>query len=157
MAQGSPSEEGAAGSVSKAGAQALASGVAGGHIPVVTMEIVPIPEISGEIAQSGKAGQNGKPSGQTNEQEIGQQNQQQGGQQSGQQGNSASLAFNNGTAPVSSLGTFSTGPSGTASASQGIGSGSPANSSQKEFKGAASRIGGSFFGIIAAFAVILLL
>ena len=42
MAQSSPPEEGAAGSVLKAGTQALASDVSGAHIPVVTMEFVPI-------------------------------------------------------------------------------------------------------------------
>lgn len=42
MAQSSPPEEGVDRSVSKAGTQALASDVGGAHIPVVTMNFVPI-------------------------------------------------------------------------------------------------------------------
>ena len=138
--------------MSKAGAQALANGVAGAHIPVVTMEIIPIPESASQIAESGKASQSGEQGGGQNGQQSGQQS-----GQSGQQGNSAPLSANNGTAPVSPSGTISTSPSGTAPASQGAGNGSSASSSPKEFKGAASRVVGSLFGVIAASAALLLL
>ena len=194
-AQGSPSEAEAAGSVSKAGAQSLASGVSGAHLPVVTIEMIPIPASPSQIAQSGKASQNEQESGQSNAQSIGQSSGQESGQQtgktgqqseqesgkngqqseqsgqteqqtgqqseksgqSGQQGTTSPLSFNNGTARGTPSGTGLASPSGTVPASQGPGTGRPAQSSPQEFKGAASRVGGSLLGAIAAVAAILLL
>ena len=213
--QNNPSEAGAAASNSGAGIQTLVSGVAGAHhpvvtmeiipipqnpsqvahsgnlagsvtgvhLPVVTMEIIPVPQSPSQVAQSGKANQSGPPgaqstgqatgqakgqesehqseeSGKGSGQQNGQQNGQQIGQQSGQSGtqsNNVGLPIKNGTAPVSPSGTVSARPSITAPASQGAGNGSPIQSSVKEFKGTADRLGGSLFGVIAVSAAVLLL
>lgn len=63
MAQDNPLEVGAVEPVSKAGAQALVSDVFVAHIPIVAMEIIPVPQTPGQIAQSGKASRSGQESG----------------------------------------------------------------------------------------------
>lgn len=80
MAQGNASEAGAAGLLSNAGPQALASGVGvtEAHVLVVTMENHPVSETPRQIAQSGKASHSGRERGQEGGQ-IGQQNGQQSG------------------------------------------------------------------------------
>lgn len=51
--QGNPSEAGAAGPISKAVTQTVASGVAGAHPSVVTLEIIPVPQSPSQVAHSG--------------------------------------------------------------------------------------------------------